>query len=375
MVPTKMNYKSFAKKRIFSLFLAFVLPLFAFSQSESVIKTVVIDAGHGGKDPGAIGVSGVKEKDVALSVALSLGNKIKVNYPNVKVIYTRDNDVFIGLAERAKIANRASADLFISIHANAAANASAKGTESWVLGLHKSEAALEVAKRENASILMEEDYEATYQDFNPSDPDSYIALSMRQNVYLDQSLQLAQNIQTEFTSKLNRKNRGVKQAGFMVLYRTTMPSVLIELGFLSNKDDETFLKGDSGREKLANSIFKAFGDYKSKLEGVNSSVVIDQPNKESVAKEEKSLKNDIHFRVQIATSTNKVEPVSYNFRGLNDVIVEKVGKYYKYYLGNFFTFVEAQEKKETAKSKGYDTAFIVAYKNGEKVSINEALKK
>lgn len=367
-----MNYKSFAKKRIFSLFLAFALPLFSFSQSEPVIRTVVIDAGHGGKDPGAIGVTGVKEKDVALSVSLNVGNKIKANYPNVKVIYTRDSDVFVGLAERARIANRANADLFISVHANAFTKESSKGTESWVLGLHKSAAALEVAKRENASILMEEDYETTYQDFNPSDPDSYIALSMRQNVHLDQSLQLAQNIQNEFTHKLKRVNRGVKQAGFMVLYRTTMPSVLIELGFLSNKEEEAFLKGDSGREKLSNSIFKAFVDYKNKLEGVNSTL-----SKTTIKKDvslDKSSEN-VYFRVQIATSTNKVEPVSYNFRGLNDVIVEKVGKYYKYYLGNFFTFVEAQERKEEAKSKGYDSAFLVAYKNGEKVSINEALKK
>lgn len=356
-----------------------VLPVFAFSQSGVGIKTVVIDAGHGGKDPGAIGISGVKEKDVALSVALNLGNKIKLNYPNVKVLYTRDDDTFVGLAERARIANRASADLFISIHANAAVNASAKGTESWVLGLHKSAAALEVAKRENASILMEEDYETTYQDFNPSDPDSYIALSMRQNVYLDQSLQLAQNIQDEFTNKLKRKNRGVKQAGFMVLYRTTMPAVLIELGFLSNKEDETFLKGDIGRENLASSIFKAFVSYKNKLEQVNKSIQADdakEPNStSSVLVEENKTSDNVYFRVQIATSSNKVEPVSYNFRGLNDVIVEKVGKYYKYYLGNFVTFAEAQEKKEQAKSKGYDSAFLVAFKNGQKVSLSEALKK
>lgn len=173
MLTTCGRYNYYAKKRIFSLFLVLLSFGCVFSQSDIGVKTVVIDAGHGGKDPGAISPSGLMEKDVALDVTLMLGQKIKQNYPDVKVIYTRSTDVFIGLAERASIANRAKADLFISIHANSAVNASAKGTETWVLGLHKSEAALEVAKRENSSILMEEDYEATYQDFNPNDPDAY----------------------------------------------------------------------------------------------------------------------------------------------------------------------------------------------------------
>ena len=354
-----------------------------FSQTNVGIKTIVIDAGHGGKDPGAIGITGVREKDVALSVALNLGNKIKLNYPKIKIIYTRSTDVFIGLAERAKIANRNKADLFISIHANAFTKESSRGTETWVLGLHKSAAALEVAKRENASILMEEDYETTYQEFNPSDPDSYIALSMKQNVHLDQSLTLAQNIQDEFTNKLKKHNRGVKQAGFMVLYRTTMPSVLIELGFLSNREEESFLKTENGREKMANSIYDAFVSYKITLEKINKSVDNVQVSNDEktdktndiVSKDEVKSSGNVYFRVQIATSANKVEPVSYNFHGLNDVIVEKVGKYYKYYLGNFFTFAEAKEKKAEAREKGYTSAFLVAYKNGEKVSVSEALKK
>jgi N-acetylmuramoyl-L-alanine amidase len=380
MLVRLMN--SFAKKRIFSVFLALCSVLLLNAQTTYELKTVVIDAGHGGKDPGAIGVTGVKEKDVALDVSLKLGEKIKATYPNVKVIYTRSTDVFIGLADRAKIANKSGADLFISIHANSAENKTAKGTESWVLGLHKSEAALEVAKRENASILMEEDYEAKYQDFDPRDPDSYIGLTLRQNAFLEQSLHLAKNIQDEFTTDLKRYNRGVKQAGFMVLYQTTMPSVLVELGFLSNPDDEKFMASKEGRENLAHSMFIAFVNYKSQIERVNMSMEGGNSSKDNTTKKEEvtvvqntnsNLTDSVQFRVQIATSGTLLETVPQNFKGLKNIIVEKDGKYYKYFIGNFYTFAETEEQKKLAVERGYTTAFIVAYKNGKRITVSEAL--
>jgi N-acetylmuramoyl-L-alanine amidase len=377
---------STAKKRIFSLFLALSGSLLLFSQSNGELKTVVIDAGHGGKDPGAIGVTGVKEKDVALEVSLKVGEKIKKQYPNVKVIYTRSTDVFIGLGDRGKIANKANADLFISIHCNAVKDRSPKGTETFVLGLHKSDAALEVAKRENSSILMEEDYKTKYEDFDPSDPDSYIGLTLRQNVYLDHSIKLAKLIQDEFTYKLKRETRGVKQAGLMVLWTTSMPSVLVELGFLSNPEEEKYLNSVEGKEKFAESIFKAFSQYKSQIEKVNQSID-NTSNKDKTTElpivKDTSLNTSnslvdstksIVFRVQIATSGNNIEPISQNFKGLKNVLVEKDGKYYKYYIGNFYTFAETEEQKKVAVEKGYTSAFIVAYKNGQRITVSEALK-
>jgi len=374
-----------AKKRIFSLFLALAVALLGQSQTDIELKTVVIDAGHGGKDPGAIGYSGVKEKDVALDVSLKVGNMIKEKYPNVKVIYTRSTDVFIGLGDRGKIANKAGADLFISIHCNAVKDKSPKGTETFVLGLHKSDAALEVAKRENASMLMEEDYKTKYEDFDPNDPDAYIGLSLRQNVYLEQSLKLAKYVQDEFTYKLKRENRGVKQAGLMVLWTTTMPSVLVELGFLSNPEEEKYLDSKEGQQKLSQSIFNAFEKYKSELEGVNMSLEktdrtteTEKPKNESVSKEttvaDTVAKNAVYFRVQIATSSTELETKPSNFKGLENVLIEKDGKYYKYYIGNFYTFAETEEKKKLAVEKGYTTAFIVAYKNGERIPVSEALR-
>ena len=244
--------KIYANKRNFFFFLVFMLSFQLQAQTGLGLKTIVIDPGHGGKDPGAIGKNlKTMEKTVVLNVSLLLGNMIKKDFPEIKVIYTRDTDEFIGLASRAKIANRAGADFFLSIHANAVDGNSASGFESWVLGLHKTKAALEVAKFENSAILMEDDHNQTYEEFNPQDPDAYIALSMRQNAFLDQSLVFADLLQKDCTKKLGIKNRGVKQAGFMVLYRATMPAVLVELGFLSNVNEEKLLASKEGQLKLA----------------------------------------------------------------------------------------------------------------------------
>ncbi|MFP5471596.1 MAG: N-acetylmuramoyl-L-alanine amidase, partial [Bacteroidia bacterium] len=217
---------------------------------------------------------------------------------------------------------------------------------------------------------------------NPNDPDAYIGLSLRQNIYLDQSLTLAKNIQDEFTYKLKRENRGVKQAGFMVLWTATMPSVLVELGFLSNPEEEKFLKSESGKNDLATSIFKAFEKYKHSIESVNESLEngtksieeTSQQKIDTIKTKVDTSTNGVYFRVQIATSSNELETKPSNFKGLENVLIEKDGKYYKYYIGNFYTFAETEEKKKLAVEKGYTTAFIVAYRNGERVSVSEALR-
>jgi N-acetylmuramoyl-L-alanine amidase len=306
---------------------------------------------------------------------------IKKEFPKVKVIYTRSTDVFVGLAERAAIANRAGADLFISLHCNAAGNTSATGLESWVLGLHKSAASLEVAKKENNAILMEDGHEQTYEDFNPNDPDAYIALAMRQNAFLDQSLALADLVQKNCIGDLKRKDRGVKQAGFVVLYRATMPSVLVELGFLSNKEEEKYLKSKTGQSELANELFDAFKQYKIQKENVDGIGI--EPNvnnadqtevKDSSIKVTPNIASDmgIVFKVQIATSTLNLPTKPENFKRMNDVEMKISGKYFKYYVGSYSTLEEARERQRLVREIGYDTAFIVAYENGEKISVKVA---
>lgn len=229
------------------------------------VKTIVIDAGHGGHDPGCFGASN-REKIVALSVALKLGNLIEESFPDVKVVYTRKTDVFIPLIERAEIANKAHADLFISIHCNASKAKTAYGTESWVMGLHVSEANLAVAKRENSVILLEEDYKENYDGFDPNSAEAYITFSLYQNVNIDKSLYLASKVETAFKTKMERFSRGIKQAGFLVLYKTNMPAILIETGFLTNLNDEKILGSEKGQTDIAETIYSAVKEYKSDVE-------------------------------------------------------------------------------------------------------------
>lgn len=242
------------------------------------IKTVVIDAGHGGKDPGCLGITDVKEKDVALGISLKLGKYIEEKIPDVKVIYTRKTDIFLDLAERAAIANKNKADLFICIHANTACSYNKKtkqkncneeifGTETYVMGLHKTNANLNVAKRENESILLEKNYQKRYDGFDPNSETGYILLTMQQNAYLKQSVNFASKIQKHVKEKSGRVDKGVQQAGFLVLWKTAMPSVLIETEFLSNKESEKFMSSDKGQESIARSIFFAFREYKDEVEG------------------------------------------------------------------------------------------------------------
>lgn len=233
---------------------------------DNKIRVVVIDAGHGGKDPGAIS-AGLKEKEVTLAIAKKLGALIKEKYPEVKVYYTRLNDSFVELNERSNIANRNHADLFISIHVNHSSNASAYGSETYVMGTHKNDGNLEVAKRENAAILLEDDYESEYEGFDPNSPEGHIIFSFYQNAFREQSILFASEIEKEFGQrKKQNKSRGVKEAGFLVLWKTATPSVLVETGFMTNVEERTYLKSTEGREELASSIFKAFVSYKTEVE-------------------------------------------------------------------------------------------------------------
>jgi len=229
---------------------------------------VVIDAGHGGKDPGNSGKV-AKEKNIALKISLKLGAYIEKNMPDVKVVYTRKDDRYIGLDERADIANKAKADLFICIHANSHTTTKPYGTETFVMGHHKDDGNLEVAKRENSVILMDENYEERYEGFDPKSPESYILFTLIQNAYQESSLKFAQKVEDQFKNRVGRVSRGVKQAGFVVLWKTTMPSVLVEAGFLSNSEEEKFLNTDEGQELMASGIYRAFKDYKSEVESIN----------------------------------------------------------------------------------------------------------
>ncbi len=239
-----------------------------FPPKDSKLNVVVIDAGHGGHDPGTKGKL-AKEKDVALKIALKVGAYIEKNIPSVKVIYTRKDDRYLALDERAAIANKAKADLFICIHVNANPNTKAFGTETYVMGHHKDEGNLDVAKRENSVILMDENYEERYEGFDPKSPESYILFSLTQSAYQESSLKLAQKIEDQFKSKIGRVSRGVKQAGFLVLWKTTMPGVYVETGFLSNTAEEKFLNSDEGQDLIASGIYRAFKEYKSEVESIN----------------------------------------------------------------------------------------------------------
>ena len=360
-----------------------------FSQSgkaeKQLIKTVVIDAGHGGKDPGCHG-NFAYEKVVCLEIALKLGALIKAKYPEVKVVYTRDKDVFVELIERANIANRNKADLFICIHANAG-SAAAFGTETYVLGLHRTEAQQKVMERENSIIALEDDKGAKYKDFDMS-PDAIIAKQLQGAVYLNHSIIFAENLQREF-KKIGRYDRGVKQAGFLVLYKTTMPSVLIETGFLTNPTEEKFLGVKDGQDQMANSMFKAFENYKNQMEGktvvketTNNSTPESTPpvtntNNQTVNEVNQAVTKDstgLIFRVQIHTSEKHTSLTSSRFKGM-EIFEYQQDNLYKYCTGVFQNDLQAAKNhKNELIENGFQNAFVVAFFNGERISIEKAIK-
>lgn len=358
----------------------FVIIVFNSSETFAQTKTftVVLDAGHGGHDPGNLGTGRYKkrEKDIALDVTLKVGKILSAKYKDIKVLYTRTKDVYPDLWQRAKVANEANADLFVSIHCNAFSN-NAYGTETFVLGVNRNKTNLEVAKRENDVILLEKDHEKHYS-YDPNSPESIIGLTLMQEEYLDKSIELAQLVETSFINDAKRKSRGVKQAGLIVLHQTYMPSVLVEVGFLTNRKEEDYLNSKAGQLKSAKAIVNALIKYKDHLFQNEVVIIDDIPVVKNVKKKKvtpkKATKTKAIFKVQIASSTHKIAPKSYNFKGLKGVERVKIGVYYKYYLGKTESYSKIKSLKLKAHKKGYKSAFIVAFKKGKKIAVKEALK-
>jgi len=423
----KFIAKMYLGRRIFSILIVLLLVSTSHLEAQQFkVKTVVIDAGHGGHDSGCLGHKGSKEKNVTLAVALKIGKLIESNLADVKVIYTRTTDVFVELKERAAIANRNQADLFISIHCNAASNSSAYGAETYFLGLHKSEANLEVAKRENSVITLETNYQDSYNGFDPNSPEWHIAMALNVSAFMEQSSLISQNIQDQYVNHLQRNDRGVKQAGFLVLHQTTMPSILTELGFLTNPAEEAFLTSAEGQGAVSKAIFNAFVKYKNTIEGskIDVNLAYDQPGEivsEQIAHppaptpviaikdttvEQKPVavipavppdkpkyktlminkqkiwaikdilpRNSTSFMVQLMAATslsesqksmlNKVELLCYEemTNGIN-----------RYIAGPVYTQQEANSLKKKMQSLGFKDAFFAVYKNGERLSPEEVKK-
>ena len=366
-------------KRIFLFFLLlFGINNFSFSQSsENKIKTIVLDAGHGGKDPGNLGTGRYKEneKEIALKVTLMIGEYISEAFPDLKVLYTRIDDSYPTLRGRTDFANDNNADLFISIHCDAFDKSSAHGTSSHVMGLDYSEKNLRVAQKENSVIYLEDNYQENYDGFDPNTPESYIIFSLTQNVYLDQSIQIANNVQKQFTERVKRKNRGVKQAPFWVTSRVNMPSVLIELGFLTNPDEEDFLHSENGQIYMASAIFRAFKEYKETVDGL---LVIDKDDnnedlKEIEILENKDLKEELNivFKIQLGTYLKSMKNSSV-FDGMN-VEEDLANGTYRYLLSVGNDKKEADKLKLKHRSGKFAGAFIVAFHNEKQISVKEAL--
>ncbi len=393
------------------------------------LTRVVIDAGHGGHDSGCLGKNS-KEKDIALGIALKLGKYIEENFPDVKVIYTRKTDQFVELFERASIANNAKADLFICIHCNSACfldrkrkevcNTETSGVETWVMGLHKSEANLEVAKRENEVVLLEKDYVKKYDGFDPNSPEANIIFSLYQNAFIDQSLRMASYIQREVQAK-GRPVRGVKQAGFLVLFKTSMPSVLIETGFLSNPDEEKFLASDNGQDKMAASIYRAFRSYKLAIDNPKGSIDFGvSKSDEEVVKEKESgssdgkstnaeegtrqkeeVKSDVKTKttekgakaestqlvksadaakqvliwgVQFYSSPKRLRADHPRFMDVKNVRVDFENQLYKYSSGQLKDFDSAVELQSKLRKLGFKDAFVVAFYKDKKITMKEAMQ-
>ena len=348
--------------------------------------TVVIDAGHGGKDPGAM-AHGYKEKDIALAVALKTGNKIKANHPNIRVLYTRDRDVFVGLQARSDFANRHKASLFISIHLNSSTSGSAYGTETYVIGMNKQSNNLNVAMRENKAMLLESDYKTTYRGFDPTNAESYIIFDLMQEAYINRSIDIAKFVERQYKNN-GRTSRGVRQEGLWVLSQSAMPSILTEIGFISNANDAAYLGSESGQEEVAGAISRAFTkfyDSKSKVgrehattdsseqtapaEVSSSSSHSSQRNNSTTKTEKKESEGQHTFRVQFMTDRTKIDTSDKQFRSLHESIYrEQSGKVWLYLAGKFSKLEEAKRYLQTLKKK-YPDAFIVRYdrKTGERL--------
>ena len=402
------------EKRLINILICclFVLPLSAQQGSKTAQKaaqkkafTVVIDAGHGGHDPGAMGKL-TQEKKLNLEVSQRLEQQIKLHHPDVKVVMTRKNDVFLTLQQRADIVNKNNADLFICIHTNAAENRNVTGTETFVLGVDKMQSNLDVAMRENAVMLLEDDYQTTYEGFDPNSVDSYIMFELMQDQYIDQSLNFATLVQHQFTD-IGRSDRGVRQAGFWVLHKSACPSVLIEMGFISNINEEKYLASDKGKEDITNSIYQAFEQYKSaydrkhgivkasQAESKPAEVKADKPaeakaDKPAEAKADKPAEAKADkpaeaaksaeaeaakpvYKVQIFSTLKPVQAGDPTFRGLKNCQCTKDGKFYKYTYGEDADYQTILDIQQELKTKFKD-CFIVAFLGNKQIPVKEALQ-
>lgn len=361
--------------------------------SDYKIRTVIIDAGHGGKDPGSLGKR-TSEKEVVLAIALKAGKYIEENIPGVKVIYTRKTDTFVELHKRAEIANSNKADLFISIHANGNENDFVSGTESLVLGLHRANENFEVAKKENSVILLEEDYNTKYEGFDPNSTESYIAFSLMQNLYFEQSINFAGLVQEQFRERVQRRDRGVKQQGLLVLARTAMPGILVETGFITNPDEEEYLMSEQGQDYIASAIYRAFKSYKNLIETKSSFAIASrletQASDTDVVNSAPAIHSDsvleradqtseiplvppVEFKVQITASSKPITSDSPLFKGLTEVSEYRVGKIYKYAVGSNRTLQDAIAYSKQIKEK-FPDAFVIAVKENAIIPLDQALK-
>lgn len=386
------------------------------------IKTIVIDAGHGGKDPGCHGAK-YKEKDIALAVALKFGKYIEENMKDVKVVYTRKTDIFPSLQERANIANRAKADLFISIHCNSACyrdkklkkdicNNDAHGAETYVMGIKNEKGKMDVAQRENSTILLEDDYIKKYEGFDPNSDESYIIMSMFNDSYVDQSLNFASKVQKQYSEKIGRKDKGVKRASLLVLWKSYMPSVLTEIGFLTNPAEEQFLGSAKGQDYLASGLFRAFREYKDEIEGVTKKYddafekqekykmskedslelkeisknitpvnkidsdtlkddqeVVEVVKKDNEEKDKNKSDSPVIYKVQITSSDKPIPLTSDKFTG-----VEKPGEYvdkgiYKYTAGECKSQTDAAKLQAVLRKNGFKDAFVIAMQDGKRIPL------
>lgn len=398
------------KSQLAFFVLLFILPLTSFTKNDTEVPpkdkfVVVLDAGHGGHDPGNLG-NGYLEKNIALGIVLKAGEELEKN-PNIKVIYTRKDDTFVDLFVRGEIANQANADLFVSVHCDSHSS-DAHGAGTFVLGLHVNRQNFEVAKKENSVIYLEDDYEKRYAEYDINSPESVIGLTIMQEEFLDQSILLGKKLQDNFTKKLKRKDRKVKQAGFIVLHQTFMPSVLVETGFLTNKNEGSYLNSKKGQSEMGMAIAEAVLAYKKniatgfdpgdvpvviedtsgavhvttkKAQSTNTAASTVSNSKETDVKpvketsmDTKPAKSGVVFKVQLMASAKNIPLKGENFKGLDKLSKEPFKNLYRYMYGNASSFDDAKLLKAKAATKGYTTAYIVAYKNGNRVSISEALK-
>lgn len=393
-----ITFRIFSLSFLLSLLLVTIGAVDAGLMAQQRNFVLVLDAGHGGRDPGAVGKI-AREKDVTLSVVRKVGAMVNAAMPDVKVVYTRKTDMFVPLEERASIANTHHADLFISVHTNAAKSRAAYGAETYTLGLAKSQSNLAVAMAENSVMMLEDDYKTRYQGFDPSSVDSYIMFEFMMDTYLDNSISFATDVQKQLTTHSHRHDRGVRQAGFWVLHRSACPSVLVELGFISNQQEELYMASERGQQEMAESIYNAFVKYKkvydrksgnggkvtaarpvaTASEQASQPAVAETPatraadTVESPAPAAATANHLPVYKVQIASSPTALKAGDRVFKGVKNVDSYKEGGLYKYTVGNESDFNTANRLKNEMR-KHFPDAFVIAFVGEKKISVSDALK-